>query len=55
MDSKSFWETVEQNRKTVAMWPEWMQNIIITAEAANTGRFIRSKDEKDSTEKRNKA
>lgn len=37
----SFWGVVEMDRKIVQSWPQWMQNYVITAEAASTGRFIR--------------
>ena len=37
----TFWDTVEQCRKTVLTWPQWMQDIEISAEAASTGRHIR--------------
>ena len=33
---------VEQNKKEVATWPEWKQNIVISAETASTGQFIKN-------------
>ena len=42
MNSKKFWEIVEIDRQIIATWPEWMQRIVITAETASTGRFIRN-------------
>jgi len=40
-----FWKIVKENEDMVKMWPKWMQKIVITAEAANTGRFIMSEKE----------
>lgn len=43
MNKNSFWKTVESNKKAVMNWPEWMQALIITAEAASTGKFFKDK------------
>ena len=40
-DMDTFWDTTERCRKTVETWPQWMQDIEISSEAASTGRFIR--------------
>ena len=39
---KWFWDMVEKNKKEVATWPEWKQNIVISAETASTGQFIKN-------------
>lgn len=44
-DEAAFWEQAEKDRKIVATWPKWKQKIIISAEAANTGKFIMSEKE----------
>ncbi len=36
-----FKATIKRCKETVATWPEWMQRIVITAETASTGKFIR--------------
>lgn len=36
-----FWSMVEEDKRIVATWPQWMQDITITAQAAMTGHFIR--------------
>ena len=41
----TFWDTAELCRKIVATWPEWKQNIVISAEAARTGKFLRNPEE----------
>lgn len=41
MNKKLFWKIVKQNKKIVKSWPKWMQRIVITAESASTGRFIK--------------
>ena len=38
---KKFWKRVEENKKIVKSWPKWMQQIVITAETAHTGKFIK--------------
>ncbi len=40
--NKDFWNTVKKCQETVSTWPPWMQNIVITAESASTGKFIRT-------------
>lgn len=39
--SKEFWATVKRCEETVKTWPQWMQDIVITAETASTGKFIK--------------
>ena len=41
----TLWDTAELCRKIVATWPEWKQNIVISAEAARTGKFLRNPEE----------
>jgi len=41
MSSKNFWKQVEENKKIVKSWPEWMQRIVITSETCSTGKFIK--------------
>ncbi len=44
-NEESFGAMVERDRCIVTTWPEWMQRIVITAETAITGKFIRGKNE----------
>lgn len=41
----TLWDTAELCRKIVATWPGWKQNIVISAEAARTGKFLRNPEE----------
>lgn len=41
--NKIFRERIKQNRKIVKSWPQWMQNIVISAETVMTGKFIKDK------------
>lgn len=41
VDQLEFDRICEENRKIVASWPKWMQEISITAETASTGNFIK--------------
>lgn len=36
-----FWTQVAIDKAIVLTWPEWMQKIVITAESASTGKFIK--------------
>ena len=38
----SFKSIMRKNAEQVKKWPKWKRNIIISAEAASTGRFIKS-------------
>lgn len=40
-EEDKFWETVDMNKSIVSTWPEWKQRIVISAESASTGRFIK--------------
>ena len=41
--SKAFWNKVEKNKAEVAKWPQWMQDITITAKTIASGKFIKEK------------
>jgi len=36
-----FWRIVARCAKEVVTWPKWKQNIVISAETAETGQFLR--------------
>lgn len=40
MDLDRFWAIVEMDEEIVKTWPQWMQDITISAESASTGRVI---------------
>ncbi|MCK9543684.1 MAG: hypothetical protein M0R03_16820 [Novosphingobium sp.] len=37
----NFLKTVKSNKKEVDSWPLWKKNIVINAESAKTGKFIK--------------
>jgi len=43
ISEKEFKKITKKNVCEVKKWPKWKQRIIISAESANTGRFIREK------------
>ena len=40
-ETKAFWAQAEANAKEVQTWPRWMQRMVITAESAASGNFVR--------------
>lgn len=39
--SKAFWTRIKNCKKIVKTWPKWKQNIVISAESASTGKFLK--------------
>ena len=47
MEKDKFWETVQKDKDTVKLWPQWMQDIVITAQTCSTGKFIKTRRKKN--------
>ena len=40
MNKTQFQRIIKENEREVATWPEWKQQIVISAKNAETGKFI---------------